>query len=120
MELRLLPFCRRWKSDHAKDTRADSLHDALDHAAFAGCVSSFEDNDDARIGRLDPLLELHKLNLQLEQTSFVFFLPNLAFAALAWALSVAVQFLALRMFRHDSSRASCVRGRFRDTLTAST
>ena len=63
MELRLLPLGRRGEGDHAKDARADTLHDALDHAAFAGSVSSFENDHNAGVGRLDPVLELDQLNL---------------------------------------------------------
>ena len=63
MELRLLPLGRRGEGHHAKDARADTLHDALDHAAFAGSVSSFENDHDAGVGGLDPVLELDQLNL---------------------------------------------------------
>src|ERR1700756_2145683 len=48
---------------HPEDRRANALHDALDHPAFAGCVSSFENDHDAGVGRLDPVLELDQLNL---------------------------------------------------------
>src|SRR5579864_6476469 len=40
------------------DARADTLHDALDHSAFTGSVSSFENDHNAGVGRLDPILEL--------------------------------------------------------------
>ena len=63
MELRLLPLGRRGEGYHAKDARADTLHDALDHPAFAGSVSSFENDHNAGVGRLDPVLELDQLNL---------------------------------------------------------
>jgi len=63
MELRFLPLGRRRECDHAKDARADALHDALDHAAFAGSISSFENDHDAGVRRLDPVLEFDKLNL---------------------------------------------------------
>ena len=71
MELGPLPFGRRGEGDHAKDARADALHDALDHAAFAGGVASFENDDNAGVGRPDPLLELDQLNLQLEESGVV-------------------------------------------------
>ena len=63
MELRFLPLARRGEGDHAKDARADTLHDALNHAAFAGSVSSFEKDHNAGVGRLDPVLELDQLNV---------------------------------------------------------
>jgi len=71
MELHLLPLGRRGEGDHAKDARADTLHDALDYAAFAGRVSSFENDDNAGVGRLDPVLELDQFNLQLEKFGLV-------------------------------------------------
>ena len=52
MELRLLPLGWRGEGYHAKDARADTLHDALDHPAFAGSVSSFE--NDRQCGRWSP------------------------------------------------------------------
>jgi hypothetical protein len=91
MELCLLPLGRRRESGHAKDTRADALHDALDNAAFAGSVSSFEKNDNARVGRLDPLLKLDELNLQLENLGLVLFLADLLLAVDAGLSSVAAQ-----------------------------
>ena len=63
MELRLLPLGWRGEGDHAKDARADTLHDALDHPAFTGSVSSFENDYNAGVGRFDPVLELDQLNL---------------------------------------------------------
>ena len=62
MELRLLPLGRRGRATTVS-MRADTLHDALDHPAFAGSVSSFENDHNAGVGRLDPVLELDQLNL---------------------------------------------------------
>ena len=62
-ELRLLPLGWCGEGDHAKDARADALQDALDHPAFAGSVPSFENDYNAGVGRLDPVLELDQLNL---------------------------------------------------------
>ena len=77
MELRLLPLGRRGEGDQAKDARADTLHNALNYAAFAGSISSFENNDNAGVGRLDPLLELDQFNLQLENFGLVVFFVDL-------------------------------------------
>jgi len=63
MELRLLPLSRCGEGHHAEDTRADTLHDALDHPTFAGSVSSFKNDHNTSVGRLDPVLELDQLNL---------------------------------------------------------
>src|SRR5581483_6171935 len=57
MELRFLPIVRRGEGDDAKNARADTLHDALDHATFPGSVSSFKKDDNPGIRRLDPVLE---------------------------------------------------------------
>ncbi len=73
MERRLLPLGRRGEGDHAKDARADALHNPFYYAAFAGSISSFENNDNAGVGRLDPLLELDQFNLQLENFGLVVF-----------------------------------------------
>ena len=108
MELRLLPFGRRGEGDHAKDARADTLYDALDHAALAGSVSSFEDDNNPGVGRLDPVLELDQLNLQLEKFGLVLFFADLLFVIDAGLLRVAVQLwhlflLVLELFFHRSS-----------------
>ena len=63
MELCLLPLGWRREGGHAEDSRADALHDALDEAAFSGSVSSFENDHNAGVGRLDPVLQLDQLNL---------------------------------------------------------
>src|SRR5208282_2673901 len=108
VELRLLPVGGRGEGDHAKDARADTLHDPLDHAALSGRVSSLEDDDNACVGRLDPLLELDELNLQLEKFGLVLFVADLLFAINPALLSVAVQpgfllLVVLGCFRHCSS-----------------
>src|SRR5271165_4911233 len=90
-ELRLLPLSRRGEGYHAKDARAHTLHDALDHPAFAGSVSSFENDHNAGVGRLDPVLELDQLNLQLEKLGLVLTFADLRLAVDAGLLSVAVQ-----------------------------
>jgi hypothetical protein len=46
IHLGFLPFRRRWQGNHPKHPRADSLRDALDHAAFAGRVPAFEHDND--------------------------------------------------------------------------
>ena len=89
MELRLLPLGRRGEGDDAKDARADTLHDALNHAAFSGSVSSFENDDNAGVGRLHPVLELDELNLLLEKFGLVLFFADLLFTVEAGLLSVA-------------------------------
>jgi hypothetical protein len=77
MELQLLPLGRRGEGDHAKDARADTFHNALNYAAFAGSISSFENDDNTDVGRLDPLLELDQFNLQLEKFGLVVFFVDL-------------------------------------------
>ena len=77
MDLRFLPLARRGKRDHAKDARADTLDDALDHAPFAGSISSFENDHNAGVGRLDPSLEVHQLNLELEYLGLVLIFVDL-------------------------------------------
>jgi hypothetical protein len=47
MELQLLPLGRREEGDHPKDAQTDTLHNALNYAAFAGSISSFENGDNA-------------------------------------------------------------------------
>src|SRR5271166_4882666 len=89
-ELRLLPLGRRGEGYHAKDARADTLQDALDHPAFAGGVSSFENDHNAGVGCLDPVLELDQLNLKLENLGLVLTFPDLRLSVDAGAFSVAV------------------------------
>src|SRR5208282_1856312 len=86
-ELRLLPLGRRGEGYYAKDARADTLQDALNHPAFAGSVSSFENDHNAGVGRLDPVLELDQLNLQLEHLGLVLILADLRLAVGAGLLS---------------------------------
>ena len=90
-ELRLLPLSRRGEGDHAKDARADTLQDALDHAALTRSVSSFENDHNAGVGRPNPVLELDQLNLQLENLGLVLIFADLRFDVDAGLLSVAVQ-----------------------------
>jgi hypothetical protein len=89
MELRFLPFRRCGKGYHAKDAGTHALHDALDHAAFAGSISAFEYNHDPRVSRFDPVLKLDQLHLQLEEFGLVFFIADLRFAIDAGAPSGA-------------------------------
>src|SRR6185369_5527491 len=56
MELRFLPVGRCGERDDTKDARADALHDAFDDAAFAGSIPSLENDDNAGVRRLNPLL----------------------------------------------------------------
>src|SRR5579864_4133462 len=63
MELRLLPLRWRGEGHYAKNARAHTLHDALDHPPFAGSVSSFENDHNASIRLLNPVLELDQLDL---------------------------------------------------------
>ena len=48
------------------------LHEALDRAALAGGVATFEDDDVAATGLLDPHLQLQQLDLQKTFRTFVF------------------------------------------------
>jgi hypothetical protein len=91
MELRFLSLGRRRECYHAKDARADPLNDALDHAAFAGSISSFENDHNASVRRLDPVLEFDKLNLQLENLGLVFFVADLLAAVGTGVSTIAVK-----------------------------
>jgi hypothetical protein len=84
-ELRLLPLGRRWEGYNAKDARADTLQDALDHPAFAGSVSAFENDYNAGVGLLDPVLKLDQFHLQLENPGLVLIFSDL-FSTFGWPL----------------------------------
>jgi len=63
MELRLLSFGWRGEGSHAKNSRADALHNALNDATLAGSVPSFKKNDNSGVARLDSVLNFDQLKL---------------------------------------------------------
>src|SRR5271166_339522 len=73
IDLRLLPLRGSRQSHQPEDTRAHSLQNTFDDAALAGGVAALENDDDARSGLLDPVLQLDEIDLQLKKLSFVLF-----------------------------------------------
>ena len=55
----------------SRPTRVEVLHEPLDGAALAGRVAPLEQDDQALVGVLDPLLELQQLDLQQPLHSLV-------------------------------------------------
>jgi hypothetical protein len=51
----------------ATDTRIEPLRDALDDAALAGCIATFENHHHLELLVDHPVLQLHQLALQAEQ-----------------------------------------------------
>ena len=71
VDLGLLAVGRRRQRDDAEDARADPLGEPLDHAALAGGVAAFEDDDDPRARGLHPGLQVCDLDLQAGDLLFV-------------------------------------------------
>ena len=69
--LRLLALGRARQRDDAGDARVEVLGDALDRAALAGGVATFEDDHDAAARDPHPLLHLHELGLEAQQLGLV-------------------------------------------------
>lgn len=65
--LRALAVVGRRQRRHAANTRVQALRDALDHAALAGRVTPFEQDDNLVAGVHHPVLQLHELALQPDQ-----------------------------------------------------
>ena len=65
--LRALAFVRRWQGRDVANARIETLGNALDNAALASGVASFEDNDDLKLVVLDPVLQLDQLTLEPKQ-----------------------------------------------------
>src|SRR5215469_4039855 len=80
MKLGLLSVGRRRQSNQTKHTRADALQNALNDSAFAGGVAPFEDDDDAGMSRLYPLLKLYEFDLQPEEFDLVLLVWHLLLA----------------------------------------
>jgi hypothetical protein len=81
--LRLLLLRRRRQGHDPADARVEVLSDALDDTAFAGGISSLEQDHDFESLLADPLVEFHQFHLQAGQ-----FLPvELAFDLLAGFLA---------------------------------
>src|SRR5262249_41677120 len=59
------------QSGHAADTRVQPLRDALDHAAFSGCIAAFEHDHHPVLGVHDPVLKFHQLALEPEELTEV-------------------------------------------------
>src|SRR5208337_1271184 len=69
--LSFLALGRRAQGDDLADAGVEGFCDALDGAAFAGCIPAFKDHDDAQVFMANPLLELDQLDLQATVLLFV-------------------------------------------------
>ncbi len=69
--LRLLALGRDAEGADAGDARVQGFGDALDDAALAGRVATFEEADDLEPAKLDPFLELDQLDLKSGQLGVV-------------------------------------------------
>src|SRR3954469_20327472 len=67
VHLALLTVRRRRQGDNAEDARADALGHRLDRPAFPRSIASLQDDHDAQLLLLDPLLYRAQLHLQLVQ-----------------------------------------------------
>jgi hypothetical protein len=65
---------------------------------FSGGISSFENDHNAGVGRLNPVLELDQLNLKLEHLSLVLIFADLRLAVDAGLLNVVIQHKFLFLF----------------------
>src|SRR5262249_27362720 len=63
--LTLLTVGRRRQGDDAEDARAHLFGERANRAALSRAIAAFEDDDDALLLLLDPLLQVAQLRLQL-------------------------------------------------------
>src|SRR4029453_8644301 len=66
-----------WQCDDPRDSRAQIFGDPLDRTAFAGCISSFEDHQDAGSRLTRPFLELDQLRLHPKDLGCVYLVRDL-------------------------------------------
>ncbi len=73
LEVPLSSFDIAWlfESHDTGTARVEVFHEAFDGPSFAGCVPSFEENDDLLPGGLDPGLEFEEFDLELVFLIFV-------------------------------------------------
>ncbi len=64
-QLGLLAIGWGGQGDHAEDARTDFFRHCLDRAALAGGIAALEQDDDAELLFLHPLLQVTELDLQL-------------------------------------------------------
>lgn len=62
-----LAFRRRAKRHDAADARIQTLGDAFDDAAFASCVTAFENDGDLETMQPNPFLQLDEFKLQMSK-----------------------------------------------------
>src|SRR6516164_623401 len=69
LEVPLCPFALAWRGqrDDTTNPRIETLRDALDDAALASCVASFENDNNLQLLVDDPVLQLDQLPLQAKQ-----------------------------------------------------
>jgi hypothetical protein len=67
VHLGLLALCRCRQRNESEDSRANSLGNSFDDAAFAGGVATFENHHDFEFFMLDPKLQFHELGLQFRE-----------------------------------------------------
>ena len=90
--LRLLPVRRSRKRDNSVDAWAHPLGDRLDRPALAGRIAAFEDDDDPQTFRLNPLLDIAELGLELPQLLLVGFALHPAVLLLGLVLGLFLGF----------------------------
>ena len=66
-------FCRNAQCNDTTDSRIQTPWNCFDHTTFAGCISSFKDNDYLQLICLNPFLELYKFNLLFHKKLFKLF-----------------------------------------------
>src|SRR5258705_12163497 len=73
VDVQLLPFAVRWRRQcyTAKRSWTYTFRNCFDGAAFASAVATFENNDDPRARRFDPLLKVTKFRLQPAQLRLI-------------------------------------------------
>src|SRR5215471_5452837 len=74
IELRFFALCGRRQSNMPENSRADALHDAMDHPALPCCISAFEHHCDFGAAGFNPFLHFDELGLEFAKFAFVLLL----------------------------------------------
>ena len=71
IQLRPLAFSWRRQRDMSEDAWANALHDAMNHSAFAGGITAFENYYNLSASGLYPVLHLDQFGLKLVELLLV-------------------------------------------------
>ncbi len=93
------------KGDDSKHPRTHSFRDGFDGSTFAGGISSLQQDDDTRSLRLDPFLQVAKLDLQLSQFLLVDFTFHLSVVS-TFCFNARLHHLLLTSYAYLERRSS--------------